>query len=243
MKTHPYAELCPPMTADELDALVTDIKEHGLLEPIVVFEDMILDGRHRFEACRRSKIKPRFAPYKGNGAMEYVVSKNVKRRHLTPTQLAMVASDLEKQIASRAGRREDPNGNSSRDLAAKTVGVGTRTIQRVQRIEQEAPDLLPKLRSGDLTATEADEQIRQRTNQQRRVQLRQESDRIRVAKPVAAMFRELKQTARLAEGRWLTVAQGGSISPEAARFGEKRVRDLIQVLDRLAAKLQRRGES
>jgi disulfide oxidoreductase YuzD len=44
---HKFADLFPMMQADELDQLVADIKQNGLLEPIVTYEDKILDGRNR----------------------------------------------------------------------------------------------------------------------------------------------------------------------------------------------------
>jgi ParB-like chromosome segregation protein Spo0J len=48
---HPLAETFPLMEGTEFDALVTDIKDNGLINPIPVFEDMVLDGRNRLRAC------------------------------------------------------------------------------------------------------------------------------------------------------------------------------------------------
>ncbi|MCX6917169.1 MAG: ParB N-terminal domain-containing protein, partial [Verrucomicrobia bacterium] len=60
MKTHPLADLFPPMTADEMASLVEDIKAHGLAQPIVTHEGAILDGRHRYQACLQAGVEPQF---------------------------------------------------------------------------------------------------------------------------------------------------------------------------------------
>ena len=39
MKLHKYCALLPRMMADEYQTLKADIKAHGLLEPIVAYED------------------------------------------------------------------------------------------------------------------------------------------------------------------------------------------------------------
>lgn len=51
MDFHPIANLFPLMTGDEYLALVEDIRANGLLEPVVLYEGKILDGRNRYNAC------------------------------------------------------------------------------------------------------------------------------------------------------------------------------------------------
>jgi ParB-like chromosome segregation protein Spo0J len=56
MKPHPYSEIFPPMEGVDFDALVEDIKTRGLVQPIVLYEGKILDGRNRARACNKLGI-------------------------------------------------------------------------------------------------------------------------------------------------------------------------------------------
>jgi len=86
LQTHPIADLMPSMSEEEYKNLIEDIKVNGLIEPIYLFEGKILDGRHRYRACVELGIEPRFEEYSGNSPVSFVISKNLKRRHLTESQ-------------------------------------------------------------------------------------------------------------------------------------------------------------
>jgi hypothetical protein len=78
---HPIAAIFPlldPASAEFL-ALVEDIKENGLREPITLYEDKILDGRNRYLALTisgREIEKHTFRPYYGNDPIGFVLSAN-----------------------------------------------------------------------------------------------------------------------------------------------------------------------
>lgn len=95
LKAHPAAEIFPLMTGQEFDGLVADIKENGQRDAIVLHENLILDGRNRYRACRAAGVEPKFRIWVPKGTVEaYVVSKNLHRRHLNESQRAMVAARL-----------------------------------------------------------------------------------------------------------------------------------------------------
>ena len=85
---HPIAEIFPMIEGPEFDALVADVREHGLREPIVTFEGAILDGRNRFRACQAAGIPYRLEPFRGDDAASFVVSLNLRRRHMDASQRA-----------------------------------------------------------------------------------------------------------------------------------------------------------
>jgi ParB-like chromosome segregation protein Spo0J len=86
---HSAAALFPPLQEAEYRRLSEDIAKNGLLEEIVVYDERILDGRHRLRACLENHIKPRFVKYDGTDPVEFVLSRNLHRRHLSASQRAL----------------------------------------------------------------------------------------------------------------------------------------------------------
>ena len=90
---HPAAELFPLMKGPEFGRLVEDIEEHGLREPVVVYQGLVLDGRNRLRACEIAKLEPRFVEWDGVGSpLAFVLSRNFHRRHLNEGQRAVIAA-------------------------------------------------------------------------------------------------------------------------------------------------------
>lgn len=161
---HPAAEIFPLMSEDEFAGLVADIQEHGLREPIVLFEGKVLDGRNRARACNQLGIKPATTTWPNSeDPHAYVVSKNLHRRHLSESQRAMVAAKL---ATMRRGR---PQENAqicakSQAEAAELMGVSRRSVQSA-RIVQEKGTLeeIAAVEAGGTTVSHVAETVQERT--------------------------------------------------------------------------------
>jgi hypothetical protein len=118
---HPLASIFPLMEGAEFDALVADIKEHGLCQPVVTLDGLVLDGRNRLLACLKADIAPRFV----NGddwitdPAAYVISINIRRRHLTSKQ----REELFIKIIALAPEKSDRQIAASIGVDHKTVGA------------------------------------------------------------------------------------------------------------------------
>jgi phage N-6-adenine-methyltransferase len=86
MKYHEKSNIFPLMSKDEYEQLRDDIFSNGLLEPIILYEGDILDGRNRHMACLELGIEPKCYEYTGDDPESYVISKNLHRRHLSKEQ-------------------------------------------------------------------------------------------------------------------------------------------------------------
>lgn len=73
MECHETSNMFPPISTQQFDELVEDIRQHGLLEPIMLLEGKILDGRHRYRACLEAKVEPTFENYVGNDPVGYAI--------------------------------------------------------------------------------------------------------------------------------------------------------------------------
>jgi ParB-like chromosome segregation protein Spo0J len=142
LKVHPAAELFPLIEGEGFAELVADIKANGLIDPIVLYDGMILDGRNRYRACLAAGVTPYFrvavqSPETANIArplitdpVAYVISANIQRRHLTDEQKRELIAKLieaqpqksDRQIAKQVKRDH------------KTVGAVRTKMEDVGRI-------------------------------------------------------------------------------------------------------------
>ena len=91
---HELASLFPMLPETEINLLAQDIKTNGLMSPITLYGDKILDGRNRYKACELAGVEPFFTEYTGNDPLQYVISLNLSRRHLNESQRAVVAEKI-----------------------------------------------------------------------------------------------------------------------------------------------------
>lgn len=183
-EAHAAADLFPLMNAAQLDELASDISVHGQLEPILVFDGKILDGRNRYLACVKAGKEPRIldAPLdhiSGQTATEWVLSHNLLRRHLTTGQkamigvkiLPMIAAETKAREAARksapkveattADRRESgKRGPVSASKAAALAGTSPRTVERAARITKADPKLAERVEAGDVSLDAAEREIK-----------------------------------------------------------------------------------
>lgn len=107
-KVHPAANLFPLMEGEEFDALVEDIREHGLNDPVWLWRPdkrsdyVLLDGRNRIRACEAAGVQVRHAFWRGDDAISFIVSENLRRRQLTTGQRSAVGSGIKKLRAEEA---------------------------------------------------------------------------------------------------------------------------------------------
>jgi hypothetical protein len=139
---HPLANLFPLMEGAEFDELVADIKVNGLRNEIVLYDGMILDGRNRYRACLEAGWTLQAIEnmaLDGDGWIDdpaaYVISANIRRRHLTPEQKRDLIAKLLKAQPER-----------SNNATAKIAKVDDKTVAKVRQ-GMEARSEIPNVTS------------------------------------------------------------------------------------------------
>jgi len=133
-----FHELClifPRCSDEELQLLVADIRENGLLTPITRLDGKILDGRNRYLACQMLNIEPKYEDFTGKDPLAFVVSRNLCRRHLSESQRAMVAAAV-----IELQRRDDGRSEMTVAKAAEQFDVSPRLIHHAANVIREGTD-------------------------------------------------------------------------------------------------------
>ena len=105
-EVHPAANIFPLIEGPEFESFCADIAANGQMEPVVIdaATGLLIDGRNRVRACNTLGIVVETTSYEGADVMQFVVSHNLHRRHLTDSQRAMVAG---KMATRKSGYRTD----------------------------------------------------------------------------------------------------------------------------------------
>lgn len=171
MEAHKFANIFPMIEGQAFEELKKDIKEQGLQQTIITYEGKILDGRNRYKACKELGLEPRFEDYKGDKPLEYVISLNLKRRHLNEGQKAVISLDILPMFQEEAKKRQirkpesvtpllEEQKSESAEQLGKIMGVGKSYIYEAKKIKEFHPELLEVIKRGDKTLSEVKSEIK-----------------------------------------------------------------------------------
>jgi hypothetical protein len=178
-----YHEVCLwlPHKPETVEDIANDMAANGfrLDRAIATYEGKILDGRHRYEAALQAGVDPVFVEFQGTkeGAIAYVTSENVARRHLNnqEKEFFYVQRAEALGVQERGGDRKSeeakinmPNGVlvPSQEVHADAIGVGHRTVARWEADRKEIkadPELAAKATTPE-GYKEAKAEVKKRRN-------------------------------------------------------------------------------
>lgn len=201
---HEYSQIFPWIEGPAFADLKADIAKNGVIEPIVFLDGAILDGRNRYTAARELGIEYPRVEYRGDDPLGYVISANLKRRHLTESQRAMVAAKLAKMPAHRPA--EDNSANLRTSQAATMLNVSQRSIETARKVERDgAPELVAAVDAGKVSVSAAATIAKQDHDTQRR--LVAEDKLKRAAADLKKAETEAKEAGKLPKAEPLTDEQ------------------------------------
>lgn len=160
-----------PLDEEHLDELAQDIRKHGQQVAIELLNGKILDGRRRYLACKKAGKQPRVIEVDVADPVDYVVSLNTHRRHLTPSQLSMCAAratKLKEKYEAEARERQKRKPASfvpenfpeqkgeARDQIGKMFGVSGKSVDHASKvIKTQNPSLIAAADKGLIAVSTA----------------------------------------------------------------------------------------
>lgn len=153
---HPLANIFPLSEGDDFEKLVADISAYGLNEPIVMHEDMVLDGRNRWLACQKAGIPICTRTFDGTDPLAFVLSANLHRRHLNESQRAMIAAKLANlPHGCRADRAANlPILPVTQSEAARLLNLSECSVRSAREVqERRVPELAGRVERGEIAVS------------------------------------------------------------------------------------------
>lgn len=144
---HELASMHPKMSKEDYTALKLSIESIGQKEPIMLYRNLLVDGRHRLRACKELGIDVKVCDFSSNAKISDIkdnVMASEVRRHESKTQKAIQAfnSSLKNKMTYH--------------VLAQQFGVNEKLIKYVSFIYNKAkrPDILDKLLDNHLVSIE-----------------------------------------------------------------------------------------
>ncbi|MCL2348255.1 MAG: hypothetical protein FWC50_08330 [Planctomycetaceae bacterium] len=159
--------LLPPLSEAEYAGLEADILTNGVLSPLVTWNDLIVDGHHRYAICQKHALVFKtvaMAFDSLDAAKLWAWQHQEHRRNLTPFQRGEIALQFKPMLEAKAKQKESRRKSTlakspksdqevnTRVEIAKIAGVGDNTVARIEYLTQNADEpTKQKLRKGDTT--------------------------------------------------------------------------------------------
>ena len=168
---HPACNSLPFLSADDLRRLIEAIRENDYIEPVQIDADgQLIDGRSRILAAYHLRRRVPVVVTAEDPAT--IAIANIARRHLTKSQIAILALEQLPQVRQAASQRRKANllrgterSAPSQRLGREAVDLGKATEQVARRFgisatlleqaEQLTPELREQVRVGNITVNAA----------------------------------------------------------------------------------------
>lgn len=166
-----FRNLLPELTSEEYTGLEKSIVKRGIINPILIWNGVIVDGHNRYAIAQAHHIKT--IPTKEinfqskSDAMQWIINNQLARRNLTKSQLVKAYEKYEAERAKEARERQaeyhgnQHDGGVSSNLnevhepirtaaeVAKKIGVSENTYRDMKLITNEGtPEQIERMNKG-----------------------------------------------------------------------------------------------
>lgn len=170
-KQHEYGMVWHRFDPDAFAELVENIKGRGLDQEIMIYEEKVLEGWHRYLACLAGSVEPRFTRFEGTDleAAEKVHASGVRRQSTADQRYAAFVvlctrcpefQQKYEQLKQKGNERQISGSPLATDVQrvdvvgdkAKAAGVSRSTAVKVEKVKKLNPGVVPDIAAGKTTA-------------------------------------------------------------------------------------------
>jgi MT-A70 len=165
---------------------------------------------------RLERIQSGTLMYGGEDPVAFVISINLRRRHLDESQRAMVAARL---ATLKQGARTDisPIGEMSQSDAAALLSIGKRTVERAREVlNQGAPELVHAVEQGKVSVSAAADVATLPAGEQQEIVARGEQEILKAAVAIRARKNERRVAERMR--RLVEISAGNAPLPQDRKY-------------------------
>lgn len=172
-----FKNLIPKLTKEEFKQLEENIIEEGCRQPIIVWNNTIVDGHNRYEICNRHNIEFKTTNKYFSNKEEvkvWIIKNQFGRRNLSIYNRGKLALKLDDLFAVKAKQNQGTRTdifqkteksqeqeeiiepiNTTKELA-NIAGVSIDTMSKIKKIEKKAPqEIKEKVKSGEMSINQA----------------------------------------------------------------------------------------
>ena len=182
---HEFKKLIPPLSVEEHTQLTLNICKEGIREPLILWNNYIIDGHNRYEIAKQFNLEYKTISKEFESedeAKEWMILNQFGRRNLSAYQRSVLALELEDVFRIKAKENLSKGGKISQEgllISAKAVdtrkelskvaSVGKDTIAKVKKIQEKAPDeIKTKLSTGEISINAAYKEIKKEEKKEER---------------------------------------------------------------------------
>jgi ParB-like chromosome segregation protein Spo0J len=202
LKAHWVADIFP-LNESDVDRIAEDIKTNGQRQPILIYNEQIIDGRTRFAACKKVGIDPLIEEYKPeNGEpddeelLSLSWSLNETRRHLSTSQRACAAAEVIERLPAEAKKRSNPLKRISSTV--DRYGISQDIVKRARELLTHDPAAFLECKAGKQTVGAAYETLQLKCQVEKEQRQRNDLQRLKELDPDLA---EQVETGKLTQAQ------------------------------------------
>lgn len=125
------------LSEDEYESLKQSLIKDGCREPLVLWNNILVDGHNRYKICKTFDVEYRTIQKHFNSrkdVLEWIDTNQLSRRNLTDEQRSLLRGRLSKNYKQEiGGNRWSCCDKMSQQEVAKELGVNTKTLQRDEK--------------------------------------------------------------------------------------------------------------